>query len=781
MGSKHAALRSNCKTALLPDKPAAGVVKTKTHLLALRARIRGHSGRYKNGRVSKWGSTLNAKRSSLIIMLLMIILMIFAIASGVPTGFSWEHYVVIGISLVSLTAAFFMQRDVAPEEGELQEQQGLLHQEEKTLKTDQAELEELRKAIETQLEHRAKQLDGREVALDDRLIAYHEWMEYPQPQQELGQAANQPETRLAEKDQQVLDLLETEAKQLYERIKSGYYKQTSTKNAQEEGQKTQSGDDGKLNLNRVRDDAHALVLAVARVYQPDVEDPLLETNVSDVLRAASRTCLHLLIVLERLPLGLHDKSLGSIYSYIQKAVKAYDVYQAASPYLGYATRAFNVGRFAIGANPLAVGLTWALSEFGKKGAKKLTTKFVDQQAVGVLHDLVRVIGFEVASIYSGDFRHRDPNWVFASELTQLMSQFPVSRESLSRSLREIGSLQLRNEYDRVYLYRCLSTHRSADPLQDATAVLPTEDCQNVVKRLENFYRSFMHGRTERRTEGWRKGVEERLGVKLTIPTRQPAGDGTVNHDLLEVCESLVGFLIGVKGLKPALAINGLTSCEIAKRAGSDEMHSIVRQIEEQPPHVFDPPDIDVDSELLDQYLSDLARLSVHTKPWDVQVDDVVVETAAYFGKELMESRKQLDSVYVEFASSMLAANAPTKLEAGPIRAALAHLEGEELIRFAYSSGKLGRAIKQTETASVIGTTSRLLIVTPPEENGVLVECDLQDAQIAKVDGILIDDLKISHPAWRVPFSDQTQSASITLAKPMISRFDTWFQPLLDLK
>jgi hypothetical protein len=704
-------------------------------------------------------------------MVLMAIVLVIASIGIVRSGVEWDRVVFIVVALSAMVAAFLMQRDIAPDEAQLTEQRGSLNTEQKTLASERDEIEELRKAIEAQLEERAQQLDSREVALDDRLVTFHEWLEYPQPNQTPAQDRQQSDARLAEKDQQVHELLESEAKQLYERIKAGYYK------------KSDDADDGKFNVDRAREDAIALAVAVARVYQPDVEDPLLETSVSDVLRAASRTCLHLLIVLERLPFGLHDKSLSSIYSYIQKAVKAYDVYQAASPYLGFATRAFNAGRFAIGTNPLAVGLTWALSEFGKQGAKKLTSKFVDHQAVGVLHDLVRVVGFEVAGIYSGDFRHRDPNWVFGSELTHLMSQFPVSRESLSRSLREIGSLQLRNEYDRVFLYRCLSTHRSAEPLQNSTLVLSTEDCQIVVKRLENFYRSFMHGRTERRTEAWRTGVEERLGVKLSLPIhrRDGAGDGTENNELLEVLESLVGFLIGVKGLLPAKAIDRAMKSDTAASVSVEMTQSAFRKIEEQPPHVFDPPDIDVESELLDGYLADLARLSVHTKPWDVQVDDVVIETAAYYGKEISSARKQLDEIYVEFAASMLIANAPTKLEAGPIRSALAYLDGEETIQFVYLGGKLGKAIKTAQTAAVIGTTTRMLVANSPEENGVLLECGLNEPKITKVDGMLIDDLKLSNLSWKIPYSEETQSASITLGKPIISRFDTWFGPLLDLK
>ena len=61
------------------------------------------------------------------------------------------------------------------------------------------------------------------------------------------------------------------------------------------------------------------------------------------------------------------------------------------------------------------------------------------------------------------FRQRDPDWHYALELIDLVHQFPPSRSSLEQSLKEIGSLPLRGEYDRVFLYRCLANRFSARP------------------------------------------------------------------------------------------------------------------------------------------------------------------------------------------------------------------------------------------------------------------------------------------------------------------------------
>ena len=139
------------------------------------------------------------------------------------------------------------------------------------------------------------------------------------------------------------------------------------------------------------------------------------------------------------------------------------MYKSTEPYWPYVNTAYYLGRFALGANPLALGAWWFVSNLGSRGAQAIAQHVINRQALALLSNLVRVIGFEVAGIYGGDFRHRDANWIYAAELTELVSQFPLSRDSLAHALREVGALQLRSEYDRIFLYRCLANRKSAGP------------------------------------------------------------------------------------------------------------------------------------------------------------------------------------------------------------------------------------------------------------------------------------------------------------------------------
>lgn len=631
--------------------------------------------------------------------------------------------------------------------------------------------------LRQELERQAHQLDERESQLANRLISFQEWLEYPQPDEssEGGSAAATfvgPELEV--KDRRVVELLETEAKFVYERIRDGRYRE-----------------DGQLKIDAIRDDTLDLIQRVARIYQPDCDDPLLETSVEKLLRAGSRICLHLLVVLERLPLDLHEENFSTLHEYVRKAVKAYDVYSAAEPYLGYASKALYAGRLAMGANPLALGITWALGELGRRGVKAAGQKFVDQQAVGLLGDLVRVVGFEVAGIYGGDFRHRDPNWVYGSELTDLMSRFPVSRQNLAHALREIGGLTFRNEYDRVFLYRCLSTHRSAAPPPATHEFLPPDTRQEIARKLESFFRNFVHGKTEKAVTEWRTGVETRLGLRLRIENQSTGSltpANSASQDATAAVMSLIAFATAVKGRELSDLSPETLAPKTSDVAGSSTVSVALQNVADVPPQFFEGADIDPGSDLIDAYLADLTRLAVRSEPFDVQPDDLVLETAVWLGRDATAIRKQLDEEYCEFVSELLPEDAPTrKVSASIARAALAEVVPVEELQFAYP----GVQLKPDDDASAVsgllsskakhwllGTKTQLLLIDESTSRAV-ASSPIESLSAGKGDGMVISDCDLSGSAWTLPGSDTPTTLSLSIPGGVMTRFDTWFRPLLD--
>jgi hypothetical protein len=677
--------------------------------------------------------------------------------------------------LVLILLHLFLKRsaiDGCSESGELTEGMQLEVEREK-LAQERTELDQLKQEIEQQLDLRAEQLNSREVSLTDRLVQFQEWNEYPKPDDSSSDGT--PPALLVEQDQRVIELLDAEAKLVYSRLKESHY-----------------NPDGKLDPVLIRDQVVELMTRVAKIYRPDAETPLMETSVDQMLRVGSRVCLHLLIVLDRLPLNLHEETLSTLHNYIRNAIKAWEAYSTAEPYLTHVGRALYVGRYLAGASPLTMGITWAISELGKLGAAKYGKHFVDQQAVSLIGDVVRIVGFEVATVFSGDFRHRNADWVYGSELTNLMSRFPVSRENLAHSLREVGTLSVRNEYDRIFLYRCLSAHRAATPLINAHESLSAEERQDIAKKLEKFYDDFIHGRTKKRLEPWIEGVEERLGVPVNIAVSEKGEDGRASEtaagdgESQSAIESLAGFVTAVKGRPVRELTTFLPQLESAKIVGVEQAQKLLEDVEADPPQLFEPPDIDPDGEVLKAYLDDLVQLAVELAPHDLQPDEFVTETAAYFGSDIKAIQKQLDQKYCDFVTSRIAEDAPsTKLSPDAARLLVGLWKDEESPHFVYGGVNVdvqGDSAASREEAVLVGMSSRLLLIVPGGSGWTAIGT-LSGYSVSRVDGRLIDDCRLSGGRWAFSTAaepPEPRSLDLTIPGAVMNRYESWFAPLLDL-
>lgn len=677
--------------------------------------------------------------------------------------------------LVLVLLHFFLKRSAfggCHEGGELTEGMQLEVEREK-LAQERSALDQLKKEIEQQLDLRAEQLNSREVALTDRLVQFQEWNEYPKPD-ELSSGST-PAAMLVEQDQRVIELLDAEAKLVYARLKESYY-----------------NPDGKLDPILIRDQVFELVTSVARIYRPDSENPLMKTSVDQMLRAGSRACLHLLIVLERLPLNLHEETLSTLHSYIRNAIKAWEAYSSAEPYLTHVGRALYVGRYLAGASPLTMGITWAISELGKLGAAKYGKKFVDQQAVSLIGDVVRIVGFEVATVFSGDFRHRNADWVYGSELTNLMSRFPVSRENLAHSLREVGKLSLRNEYDRIFLYRCLSAHRAAAPLVNARESLSAAERQDIARRLASFYGDFIHGRTKKRLAPWIAGVEERLGVPLRIEVSEKgdgdrtSGSASGDNESRSAIESLASFVTAVKGRPVRELTTILPKLESVKIVGVEPAQKLLEEVEADPPQLFEPPDLDPDGPVLKAYLDDLVRLAVELAPHDLQPDEFVTETAAYFGSDTKAIQKQLDQKYVDVVAGRIPEDAPTtKVSPEIARMLVGMWNDDESPQFVYGGVNVHApadlAVSHEESV-LVGMSSRLLLLVPGGAGWTAIGT-LSGYSVARVDGRLIDDCRLSGGRWTLTTDaepSEPRPLDLTIPGAVMNRYESWFAPLLNL-
>ncbi len=672
--------------------------------------------------------------------------------------------------VAALGGAYFVRQFVVAGEQEVLTLRDDVQRRESELAMTRRELEQFESSVADQLKQRSNQLNAREQHLAQLQLNFSEWLEYPQSEQLPDPLSDVEQRELTEKDKLVLKHIEDESQRVYQKLREGYYKP-----------------EGAIDAKRIREDIHEFVLAVARIYRPDVDNPLLETSVDQLLRAGSRACLHLLVVMERLPFNPKDMSISTLHSYVQKALKAYDAYVAAKPYLGYVQTATYFGRWLAGATPLTLGVTWIIGELGKRGTQAAAQWLIDQQAVALLHEVTRVIGFEVASLFSGDFRHRDPNWVYAAELANLMSLFPLSRDNLSQSLREVGALPFRNEYDRIYLYRCLSGHKTPHPLVIAHEFLSLGDRQQVGKRLERFFQGFIHGKQPQLVEQWLSGVEQRLAIKLT-PQLMLGSHATASNpeqDRQQCLRALAGFLIAFKAVPLEEVSDRLLITDLFRQLSDPERSALREQIMSDPPP-FEVPDIDVSGTLVSTFVEDLTRLVVRTRPWDVQPDEVVFETAVMLGQDFEKTKKQVAREYADALASQFAEDAiAAKLDGHVARSSLGALQPGETLRCAYAASYINwpanvSSLSGDRKSGLIVTDRRLILVEATAQESLIATHELAGLSIERVKKLVLDDCRLTGAQWQVEGLPDAVAIAVQLAGSIGTRYETSFKPLTEL-
>jgi len=566
---------------------------------------------------------------------------------------------------------------------------------------------------------------------------------------------------LARKDRQLNELLKAETKLLYENILENKY-----------------AVEGKLQATIIRDDVYALVHKVVRVYQPDNENPLLEASMARLVRGAGRAALQVLVVLDELPLNVKDASLRTLYGYVRNAVKAWQMYKTSEPYWPYVNAAWYLGRFAMGANPLTLGAWWFVGSLSQRGARSVVTHLVNRQALALLSNVVRVIGYEVAGIYGGDFRHRDPNWIYAAELTELLAQFPLSRDSLSHALREVGALELRSEYDRIFLYRCLAGHKSARPHQyRATQLLKTDERHAIASRLEKFLAAFVHGKVADRVQKWQGAAEDRLGVKMTV-AMGPTAAG-VHDQVADGVRSLASFLIATKQLEPGDLRQHLGASRLLAELAEGDREKLLNGLEENPPYFFEHPDLDPDGDLVGVYLEDLAMLHARVTPRDAQTELALADVAAYLRREPKQMHSLLEKQYSATFAERLASDAPARKFAGNVaRAALDLLEPGESAHFLYGGVTLDwpDGVKPTDNAGglwLLGVGPRMVLFSAGEQPKVLWRGDAS-VHAEQSRNLLLTSCRLTGGSWLV---DGSSPLAMRIPTPLVSSYAAYFRPL----
>jgi hypothetical protein len=476
---------------------------------------------------------------------------------------------------------------------------------------ERAQLDSWRKSLDDD----AVVFEKRRQGFEKRLMTYHEWMEFPNLDA-WGNLERVPEG-VDERDRQVLAKVQEAADRILEGFRTDRF-----------------SENGKFEPRLLGNEVADLVRDVARVYQPQANEPLLETSLEKILKAANHISLHLLFHLEQLPFNLKDYSLARAYEHFRTASRLHAAYKSVSPYLPYANYTWQLGRIVMGANPLVTG-TWILgSELIRRTGAKLSKVYMDRYTLKLTGETVRVIANEAAMIFDEDFRYRDASWIYGLELVEMVRFFPLSRETLQEALREIGSLPLRNSYDRIFLYRCVAAGRSPSPQAFVRAsVLSIEQRRQIAERLERFFRHHLHGRRSDRVAEWSVAASERLGVSLQVGL---GGTSVRESDeaIRDALASLSAFLFAVKERTPEEAKPLLEACRTAALLPEATRAEVVGALVSEPAMFFDYPNLDPENPLVPVYFGDLAELETRERPLDLQGLWAIREAATYFRLDL---------------------------------------------------------------------------------------------------------------------------------------------------
>jgi hypothetical protein len=359
--------------------------------------------------------------------------------------------------------------------------------------TDEEDVVEVAKRA---IRNEAGRLDKKRADLEKVLMAYGEWMEFPDYQ--LLQTIDWKDEAHISMDDRVASLLDDEADLMLQRFSSGAY-----------------WSDGKFDGRTILLDLVSFVESIARIYQPGSDRPLLELNLEDILRSLNRASVQIILLLEELPVvEIQQMNLRKASDHIRNASKVYRKYEELQPYMKPMRYLWQGSKMLLTSNPLLAAGWIAGSEIIWKGGKKLGKKAMDAYLLSLVRQTLGIIAWETAGMYDSTHRYRNPDWVYGVEIAHLLSKFDATQEVLREAFRELGRLPLKSTYDRIFLYRCIAQNTSPKPKYFAQPeLLSREMREQLHDQLISFYETNISANadaTNEKTVQWRAELKIRL-------------------------------------------------------------------------------------------------------------------------------------------------------------------------------------------------------------------------------------------------------------------------------
>ncbi len=366
----------------------------------------------------------------------------------------------------------------------------------KAKERDELDQEELvamaRQAIKTE----SARLASKKEELERFLMAYGEWMEFPDFEEH---RQIRWDGTLPEADMRIAEIVDQKSDEMLAAFSRNEY-----------------WEEGKFQTRKLFLDLFSFMESIAKVYHPEAEKPILETNLESFLKAINRASLQVILLLEEVPLfDVKEMNIRKTTDAVRKASKVYRRYEEIQPYLEPVRYLWQGSKFLLSSNPLMVAGWIAGSELLWKGGKKLGKKAMDAYLLSLMRQSLGIIAWETAGIYDKSFRYRSPDWIYGLELVHFASKFEPTIDILRAVFQELGKLPLRSSYDRIFLYRCVANHVSSKPDRfDQIEWVSLEMARDIADRLVAFAEKVLdrEDRDSKKFRSWKAEVTARLGL-----------------------------------------------------------------------------------------------------------------------------------------------------------------------------------------------------------------------------------------------------------------------------
>lgn len=360
------------------------------------------------------------------------------------------------------------------------------------------EEEDLTEIAQQAIRKEASRLEKKRHELEQVLMAYGEWMEFPD--YEHLQAIDWQTEAHQQMDRRVAELIDEEADRMLQCYSSGDYWK-----------------DGKFDGRQPLLDLIDFTESIARLHQPESDRPLLEMNLESLLRSVNRASIQIILLLEELPiLEVKQMNLRKVSDNIRKASKVYKKYEELQPFLKPVRYLWQGSKLFLASNPLLAAGWIAGSEVLWKGGKAIGKKAMDAYLLSFVRQTLGIIAWETNSLYDTCHRYRSPDWIYGVEIAHLLSRFDTTPDVLREAFQEIGRLPLRSSYDRLFLYRCIAQNVSPKPKQFAQPELLTDELKKqLYDQLNTFYEKTIAENpnvSNDETRKWRERLQDRLGL-----------------------------------------------------------------------------------------------------------------------------------------------------------------------------------------------------------------------------------------------------------------------------